>query len=217
MLYYQAGAINLLNDTTSAWLNAVLGASTTLQNSQCSLNVGTSTETINGNTLTLNLAIAFSSGYMGTQNVYLYAADVSGSSSGWQPLGTWTVPSVGIYVTINQELSNNLHGALANTDVCGVPGRCYAFSLASPPASYALNQAWTMTPNAPCSPDPATGFTTVSIGGLGPLPMYAAVNGAVVPIPAGGTPGVPCLPNIPIDLRVMLQSGSGLPDSVLVK
>ena len=42
-LYYNAASnqINLLNDAATAWLTATLGAATTLQNSQCSLNVET--------------------------------------------------------------------------------------------------------------------------------------------------------------------------------
>ncbi len=94
LLYYNAAAnlINLAQDSGTAWLTANPGSATTLQNSQCSLNIGASSVTLNGNTLTLNLSMAFQPAYAGAKNIYLYAADVSGSNSGWQQLGTWIVP-----------------------------------------------------------------------------------------------------------------------------
>jgi hypothetical protein len=66
------------------------GAAGTLSNSQCTINgVGT---TVNGSgpTLTLNLAVTGASGYLGTKNIYLWASDTEGLSSGWQNKGTWT-------------------------------------------------------------------------------------------------------------------------------
>jgi hypothetical protein len=93
-LYYNVGAnqINLLNDAGAAWMTATPGAATTLQNNQCSLNVAATSVTLNGNTLTLNLAMTFQHAYAGAKNIYLYGADGSGPNSGWQQLGTWTVP-----------------------------------------------------------------------------------------------------------------------------
>ncbi len=94
LLYYNltANVVNLLNDNGSTWQTAIPGTATTLQNSQCSLNVAETSVALNGNTLTLNLAMTFKPAYAGAENIYLYAADVSGSNSGWQQLGTWTVP-----------------------------------------------------------------------------------------------------------------------------
>ena len=95
MLYYQPSTnqLNLLNNAATAWQAATPGASTTLQNSQCSVNMAATTVTLNGNTLTLNLAMTFQTGYAGAKNVYMFAMDLSGSNSGWQQEGTWTVPS----------------------------------------------------------------------------------------------------------------------------
>ena len=94
LLYYNVAAnqINLLKDSATAWLAATPGAATTLQNSQCSLNVAATSVALSGNTLTLNLAMTFAPAYAGAKNIYMYAADTSGSNSGWQPLGSWTVP-----------------------------------------------------------------------------------------------------------------------------
>jgi hypothetical protein len=94
LLYYNVAAnlINLAQDSGSTWVTATPGSATTLQNSQCSLNVAGTSVVRNGNTLTLNLPMTFQPAYAGAKNIYLYAADVSGSSSGWQQLGTWTTP-----------------------------------------------------------------------------------------------------------------------------
>jgi hypothetical protein len=94
MLYYDAtgNQINLLNDNATAWLAATPGAATTLQNSQCSLDAAATTVALSGNTLTLSLPMTFQPSYAGSKNAYLYALDVSGSQSGWQQLGAWTVP-----------------------------------------------------------------------------------------------------------------------------
>jgi hypothetical protein len=93
MLYYSVATnqINLLNDNVTAWLPATPGTPATLGNSQCSLNVSASTAALSGNTLTLNLAMTFQAAFAGAENIYLYATDISGATSGWQQLGAWTV------------------------------------------------------------------------------------------------------------------------------
>jgi hypothetical protein len=94
ILYYQPSTnqLNLLNNGATAWQTATLGAATTLQNSQCSVNVATATAVPSGNTLTLTLPMTFQAGYAGGKNIYMYDSDISGSNSGWQQEGTWTVP-----------------------------------------------------------------------------------------------------------------------------
>ena len=94
MLYYNIAInqIDLLNDGATVWLPATPEAAQTLQNSQCSLNVAATTIALSGNTLTVSLAMAFQPSYAGAKNIYLYASDVSGASTGWQQLGVWTVP-----------------------------------------------------------------------------------------------------------------------------
>jgi hypothetical protein len=98
MLYYQPSTnqVSLLNDAGTAWMSATPGAAaTTLQNSQCSLNAAATSVMMNGDTLTLNLAMTFQAAFGGAKNAYTYGADVSGTNSGWQQLGTWTVPATG--------------------------------------------------------------------------------------------------------------------------
>jgi uncharacterized repeat protein (TIGR01451 family) len=93
LLYYQRSTnqLNLLNDGATAWQTATLGAATTLQNSQCSVNVAPATAVPSGTTLTLTLPMTFQPAYAGTQNIYMFDSDVSGANSGWQQEGAWTV------------------------------------------------------------------------------------------------------------------------------
>jgi hypothetical protein len=68
-----------------------LGTTGTLQNSQCTLNVGASSATLSGNTYTLHLALTFQAGYAGAKSIFGYAGSQGGTNSGWQTMGTWTV------------------------------------------------------------------------------------------------------------------------------
>jgi hypothetical protein len=70
-----------------------LPSSSTLQNSQCAIHAAGSSLMVNGNTLTLTLAITFTSGFAGNQVFYM-AARSNTQNSGWQAMGTWAVPAV---------------------------------------------------------------------------------------------------------------------------
>ena len=86
----------LLNDTGSAWQGPVTGGSAgTATNSQCTLNGPGSSLTASGTNLTLNLAFTFKAAFAGAKSVYGYAQTAAGLNSGWQTLGSWTVPASG--------------------------------------------------------------------------------------------------------------------------
>ena len=92
-LYYAraTNAIYLATDG-GAWQGFLtVGAAGTMQNSQCMVDVGASSVTASGNTLTLNLALSFTSGFAGAKNIYM---DVQNAAldSGWTQRGAWTVP-----------------------------------------------------------------------------------------------------------------------------
>ena len=134
-LYYQSATnqLNLLNDAATGWLVATPGAATTLQNSQCSVNVASSTVVSSGNTLTLNLAMTFKPAYAGAKNVYLYATDVSGSNSGWQQLGAWTVPMAAgvpsvVSVTPSSGSGASQSFALQYSDTAGAASLEYVYA-----------------------------------------------------------------------------------------
>jgi hypothetical protein len=115
LVYYSHGTntVSLLNDAGSAWIVGTVGAAGTLQNSQCAVALGTSTTVaFNANALTLTLAMTFAPGYNGAKNVYMYAANGSGSASGWQTRGTWTVP--GVVATVTADLVTPASGSGAS-------------------------------------------------------------------------------------------------------
>jgi uncharacterized membrane protein len=87
-----ANQLFLYNDAGSGWLpSAAVGASTTLGNSQCSVDVRSVGVTLSGTNLTLSLPMTFSAGFAGAKNIYAYGLGDS-VNSGWLTMGTWTVP-----------------------------------------------------------------------------------------------------------------------------
>ena len=82
----------LASDAATAWLTAPLpGQAGTVQNSQCSIDMGGSTVSATANTVSLALKLTFKSGFSGTENVYLLARDAGLLDNGWQQVGSWTV------------------------------------------------------------------------------------------------------------------------------
>src|SRR5208282_4649908 len=89
-MYFAAGTqmIYLANDAGAfATAGLALGSSGTLQNSQCTINVNTSSVSLSGNTLTLNLVLSFAPGFAGTKNVYMYVQNAT-QSAGFTKEGT---------------------------------------------------------------------------------------------------------------------------------
>jgi hypothetical protein len=70
----------------------LLSSGGTLQNSQCTINTTGSSASASGNTLTLNLAITFSPSFAGNRIFYLAARNNGVGNSGWQAVGSVTVP-----------------------------------------------------------------------------------------------------------------------------
>jgi hypothetical protein len=91
--YDQATNITYLRDDSNpTWVSSgVLGGTSFLSNSQCALNLGESSFSASGNTLTLNLALTFQPVFAGSQKVYTLVG-AGTTNSRWRQLGTWTVP-----------------------------------------------------------------------------------------------------------------------------
>jgi hypothetical protein len=81
----------LMDDVGSSWIGPVTLGSTTLQNSQCTLNVQTSSFSASANNLTVSYALSFAASFSGAKSVFLNVSNNSALSSGWQAIGTWTV------------------------------------------------------------------------------------------------------------------------------
>jgi probable HAF family extracellular repeat protein len=84
--------VSLLNDAGSGWQTGTPGAGT-LQNSQCLIDLASSTATISGDDLILTLTVTFSHTFIGARNIYMLAQS-GGTKTGWQQQGTWKVPQV---------------------------------------------------------------------------------------------------------------------------
>ena len=78
-------------DSGGPFTGFVLPGSGTAQNSQCTVGGAGSSVTATGNTLTLTLPITFNAGFAGNQ-VFFLAARSNSVSSGWQAVGSVTVP-----------------------------------------------------------------------------------------------------------------------------
>jgi len=83
----------LVNDAGTALLPGLaLNGSGSVSNSQCTVNGAGSSASGSGGILTLNLNLSFSPSFGGNKVVYLAARDLAQHNTGWQPLGTWSVP-----------------------------------------------------------------------------------------------------------------------------
>ena len=135
--YYRASnTLRLLTDSGGQPSGSLTPGSGSQQNSQCTLNAASSSVSISGNTLTLNLALTFQSVYSGAQNLYMEAISPSGTAP-WQQKGTWTVPAQvqAVSVTPNSGGGSSQTFSLQFSDAAG------ATDLAS--ASVLVNSALT--------------------------------------------------------------------------
>jgi hypothetical protein len=80
----------LRTDDNKNSTQAVLGSSSPLQNSLCSVDARSATVAGSGNTLTLTLPVRFSK-FPLSKNIYTFGGDKAGIGSGWQKTGTWSL------------------------------------------------------------------------------------------------------------------------------
>src|SRR5262249_47790698 len=94
LIYYDRPSLRLflLNDAGTAWLGGVTVPNVgVLENSQCSIQVVTSTVQGPPTGVILNLSLVFKPAFAGTKTIFMYAAG-SSANSGWQTRGSWTGP-----------------------------------------------------------------------------------------------------------------------------
>ncbi|HKF46393.1 MAG TPA: hypothetical protein VKB38_03480 [Terracidiphilus sp.] len=74
-----------------------------LSNSQCTIDVGASSTSVAGNTLTLNLVVTFhvTGTFNGATSVYMYAQDKENNSSSFLKRGSWTVDANAVPTTVS--------------------------------------------------------------------------------------------------------------------
>ncbi|MFN0100535.1 MAG: BACON domain-containing protein, partial [Bryobacteraceae bacterium] len=93
----------LYNDALTALLGPLTpGSSGTLQNSQCTINGGTSGVVFaSGNNLSVNVGISLSAGYLAASpKVYLIVSDNTGLNSGWSQIAQWGGPPLAPTVVV---------------------------------------------------------------------------------------------------------------------
>ena len=83
--------VYLINDAGTAWSYNVLGTNSVLRNSYCAVNLASSSVSISGSVLTLNLSMTFRSTFNGGKTIRMFANAAGGLYSGWQDRGSWTV------------------------------------------------------------------------------------------------------------------------------
>jgi subtilisin family serine protease len=87
-----ANAMWLRLDSTT-WIGpAVLGTAGVLSNSLCSVDVGHSSSSINGNVLTARLAMNLLPAFGGAKSIFLNVTDSTAIPTPWQKVGQWAVP-----------------------------------------------------------------------------------------------------------------------------
>ncbi|MFB3778148.1 MAG: glycoside hydrolase domain-containing protein [Bryobacteraceae bacterium] len=84
-------SVSLASNNSSSWSYAALGSATTLQNSQCALQVGNIRVTSSGSQTTLIVPVNFSPSFAGTRNIYLRLQDTAGTMTSFTRLGSWIV------------------------------------------------------------------------------------------------------------------------------
>lgn len=97
-IHYDASSnlVYLADNTSANWLGGFVPSSSgSASNSQCTISgTGSSPNpTSSGTQLGLTLTVTFQTSFSGTKNEYLYALDSSGVYTGWQQMGTWSVPA----------------------------------------------------------------------------------------------------------------------------
>ena len=114
------GALYLVaDDGSTLGSSANIGYNTlptgTLQNSQCSIALASSTFTVSGNTFELGLAISFKSLFAGNKIVYMATHQAAPTS--WSTLGVWSVLS-----------STSMVTSMSAARSTAVPNQAYTFS-----------------------------------------------------------------------------------------
>jgi hypothetical protein len=217
------GSLYLVDDGGDAggpYQGTVLPGSGTIQNGQCSVSGASSSVAGVGNTLTLTLAVTFTAGFGGNKVVFLAAQDKSGVNSGWQALGTWSVPAntpagpavagidpasgssaMQVYAFTFTDSKGwqdiSVANILINSAIDG-RGACYAAFVPSGPNSGALY----LVDDAGDAAGPYQGMTLPSAGSISNGQCSIASVGTVQPVSASGN-------TLTLTLAIRFSAGFG--------
>ena len=92
-LVYNQGAntIALASDTGTTFPSALVGSSTVLSNSQCSVPAAQVTASVSGQFLTISATVNFNGPFDGQKTIYMLGIDTAGVTGIWQTMGTFLV------------------------------------------------------------------------------------------------------------------------------
>jgi hypothetical protein len=144
--YYERSTskVFLLDDLGAQWISGAVGSTSALHNSQCSIALSSTTVSVSGQVMTVNLPVTFTATFSGTKNVSLFAGNIAGITSGWHQRGTWTVPATQITVTADSVTPSSGSGqsqsfALQYSDSVGAFDISSAMVWFSPPGASTAN------------------------------------------------------------------------------
>jgi uncharacterized repeat protein (TIGR01451 family) len=220
------GQLYLWNDTGDGWLGpAAVGVPDTLSNQQCSLNPQNTTAVLSSTHLTLTLPVTFTAAFPGAHTVALRGDGVT-VSSGWNALGSWSVPAPALSVTVtaNGAIRQGQTGATYTVSVANQAAGAATYGpvtvAESLPAALSLvsmsGTGWTCGGNHCGRSDPlAAGVSypdilvTVNVAALAPSPLTNSVT-----VSGGGAPTITSIattvvnPNLPSLLVTLSHTGN---------
>ncbi len=95
-----ANQLRLYGDANGSWQFLSPGLDATMSNSQCQVNVASTTVVVSGTTLTLRLNVRFLTAFTGLKNIYGSATDTPGAGTASTLLGRVSVGNVNLTPTV---------------------------------------------------------------------------------------------------------------------
>jgi hypothetical protein len=123
--------LNLVSDDGGTSFSGHPGTTGTLRNSQCSIDLATTTVVASAYTLTVSPAITFNSGLTAGVQIYMAAGDVLGKGTGWKKVGWWIVgniaegPPSAVSVTPSTDYGTTQHFSFVASSPNGVSNLAY--------------------------------------------------------------------------------------------
>ena len=118
--YVPTNLIYLANDSGTAWTNQTASQNGTLQNSQCRLQMTSTSVTVTDTSVVLTLKITFSGSFSGLKSIWVYAQDAGPLTAGYQTLGSWSVlnsaPTVSVSPTTGAGSSGTFQFVFSDLD-----------------------------------------------------------------------------------------------------
>ena len=91
-----AGTVALAYDSGTGSSSKPISSPATLSNSQCTL--GATSLRVSGLSQILSVAVSFSGGFSGSKNIYMYGSESGIYTTGWVPMGSYTIAAGGVPV-----------------------------------------------------------------------------------------------------------------------